>query len=483
MPNDDLFRESDQIETIHALEDYGSAINYPPIPDIASTVRVRLARSIKEPGVSSLLLHDTEAEKAATVTPPVSLGGRAPTTALTHPTRQWFRQTARLLAATATFAVVALLLFLAFDILSPRSNQPEPSSADAPTSSSNLLYVMAADGTITAIDTSDESVVFSIPTNSGAELGDVDPDAAISPDGRILYVIAVDSLFAIDVSSRAELWRIPLPRTERLRYIGGLGPSTLAVSPDGRNLYLYSSTAPELYYVRIFDAQTGAFVAETSAINQRCAADMHISPDGNTLYAVCVRFGTVAMVDLNTLEVLPGELTGSGSIAGAVESPDGNLYIIVSGDSTYRVVIIRMDERYVEQEVQLGGPPLPAVLQQLIALSPDGRTLYVTLGENDRDSDASSQTTQQVVGFDTNTWVQTSELFIDLDLDDRGSGLFVDAAGQLYGISNSFHSVEPMQHTSFVWMADPITEDAQLIMEQSSWDGTTNMQRLISTHN
>lgn len=469
MSNHDLSRDPEHTDTVDALEDYGATISYPPIPDIASAVRAHLSRDARERSVSVPPWSGRAEAKTATITlPSASLGGQSPTPALDRTAHQWPCQIAKLVAVTAALAVVGLALFLTFDVLAPDSDQSGSLPGGAPEGSSNLLYVIAANGVITALDMTDDSVAFAISTSSSAEFTNPDPDAAISPDGEVLYAIADDSLFAIEIASRTELWRTPLPRGERLRYIGGGGPSTLAVSPDGRTLYLYSSHAPELFYVRILDARTGAFIAESATIRQRCAADMHVSPDGSTLYAVCIRFGTIAAIDLDTLEVLPIELIESGPIAGAVASPDGRLIVVASDIDSYRAVVLDMNERHVEQQVQLGGPPLPAVLHQLVALSRDGRTLYVTLGEDDHDGDTGTQNTRRVVVFDTSTWQQTNELFVEPEI--GGRGLIVDAQGQLYGVSNSARPNAPEGYTSDLWMLDTATGELHIVLERSDWE-------------
>ena len=100
----------------------------------------------------------------------------------------------------------------------------------------------------------------------------VDVDVVPSADGSRLYIAGVDEaangpgvdhLFAVDTQTGSEIWRVSLK--DRVKYIGG-GPSTLAISSDGSQLYVYSYPWLELDkyqagqvpdWIEILDANTG----------------------------------------------------------------------------------------------------------------------------------------------------------------------------------------------------------------------------------
>ena len=279
------------------------------------------------------------------------------------------------------------------------------------------LYVVGQNGRVLAIDLESGLKLFEFS-------GGIDMDAALSPDGSRLYLASIDSLIAIDALSGTELWRVPIE--QRNSWIAGIGPSTLAVSPDGSQLFVYSASG------QILSAEDGSLVGETRGQSSNCPAEMRPSPDGRTLYLVCIRFGNLRIVDLETGEWIDSI---AGQYSGSTVSPDGTrLYAVTTSK---RLITIDMNAREVMSDIELDLPAPPALLMQMVAISPDGSRLYVGLGRDNDDGDAGSQDVREIAVIDptdgtTLDIIETGFLIDWQGLEvDRNGNLYVLSAGQI----------------------------------------------------
>ena len=288
------------------------------------------------------------------------------------------RQTFELVAGILAFAVVAALLLAVFR---GWDGSADDRPASAPTSAivrQDLLYVVShagrsSPGLVTALDMATGEIAFSIET--GPQVG-----AVASPDGRTLYIASVDhatqqdALTAYDAATGEAHWSVPLQH--RTLYHYGVGPSALAVAPDGSRIYVRSAEDPSEYFVRVLDTASGAELARIDHV-PGCPARLFPSGDGRMLYVVCLQTEQGGWVQVLSLDEgwtgFVNDLVGI--VIGAAPSADGaHLYVLTERDETYTLSGIDMatGEIVHQEEVvtNLGQNPLHSL--ELIALSPEG---------------------------------------------------------------------------------------------------------------
>jgi DNA-binding beta-propeller fold protein YncE len=232
----------------------------------------------------------------------------------------------------------------------------------------------------------------------------------VSPDGRMLYVPSgTKTITPVDTVTRKAGPRI------RLR-----GPGTvarMAVTPDSRTLFaamlVESSTAPGLPLARV-DLRTGR---ETGQIEVPGGAeDFVLSRDGKTL---CVASEYRFIVDKNNnvtgevhaalyavsaatgrierqLPVLPTLLDDAVDMVLSLDG--GTLYLATAANSGQNAVT-SVSLRTGEPGIDVGLEDVPAAM----AITPDGRTLYVIV-EGGREEGTSGQVVpSKVTAIDTAT--------------------------------------------------------------------------------
>lgn len=192
-----------------------------------------------------------------------------------------------------------------------------------------------------------------IPALSGAS------GLAVSPDGRFVYVAGGSSsslaVFARDPQSGALSWVQALGDPA-----GDLaGVRQLAISPDGQNLYAAAAGADAVVAFRR-DQGTGLLIKLDTVRD----GDGYICADGNGL--LC-------------------PLNGLDGAHGVAVSPDGR-HVYVTGNTDDAVVVLQRGDdgglhgRIAPFFVQTFTPPNPGDLDVAsgIAISPDGRLVYVS---------------------------------------------------------------------------------------------------------
>ncbi|HEX9438335.1 MAG TPA: hypothetical protein VF909_01585, partial [Roseiflexaceae bacterium] len=198
--------------------------------------------------------------------------------------------------------------------------------------------------------------------------------------------------------------------TNRMGYKGG-GPSVLAVSPDGRWLYIHSLdthgtfTNAELempYWLQIVDTRTGTVLPDIIRIStgSYCSDPTLITPpSGAELYLACSDILVLNSQNQRITQKIP--VTG----AGAAISPDGRWLYVIS--SNLHIDIVDLQKHAIVQKVDQNSTNYYAnVFPGLVALAADGNTL-VTGQILEETPGTDTATTFRV--FDTRTWQKIAD--------------------------------------------------------------------------
>jgi len=133
-----------------------------------------------------------------------------------------------------------------------------------------FVYVTdAIDDTVSVIDTATDTVTATVPVGDISGVA-IDP-LAVSPDGRRVYVALVDGIAVLDTSTQ----------TVRTTVSGLYLSGGIAVDPSGSRIYVVNATDPGS--VSTIDATSYA-VAGTVQLTDRGSLAMAISPDGSRAY-------------------------------------------------------------------------------------------------------------------------------------------------------------------------------------------------------
>lgn len=214
-----------------------------------------------------------------------------------------------------------------------------------------FLYVPNEnDNTVSVVDTSDNTVVATIPI-AGSALN----TAAVSPGGALVYVASGSGIISvISTASNSVVGTIT---------VGGF-PSVVAFSPDGSRAYVTNHADDN---VAVIDTATNSVVATIDVgANPYGVA---FSPDGSHAYITNQGSGTVSVIDTANSTVLDTIKVGDTPTMVAV-SPDGSLaYVNDFGSGT--VSVIGTATNSVIATINVGSGPYGVVF------SPDGARAYV----------------------------------------------------------------------------------------------------------
>ena len=225
--------------------------------------------------------------------------------------------------------------------------------------------------------------------------GDNPQGVAMSPDGRSAYVTVTSfaNNFAGEISQYDVGAGGALSPKSPATVATGDNPRGVAVSPDGRSVYVANVGSPftgdtvSQYDVGAGGALTPKSPATVAAGDQ--PGDVAVSPDGRSVYVANAFDHDVSQYDVGAGGALtpknPPTVDAGGAPFGVAVSPDGqnvylaNLFILRSGNVA-------------QFDVGPGGglsPKSPATLDTDaaatdVAVSPDGKSVYVPTPAADR---------------------------------------------------------------------------------------------------
>ncbi len=238
------------------------------------------------------------------------------------------------------------------------------------------VYVTAEfGGVLMVIDGETDQVIQNVP------LGKRPRGLRLSPDGREIYVAlsgspvagpGVDEKTLPPPDKTADGIGVVDVKTLTLRRVlrGVSDPEQLALSPDGRRLYVASE---DTGLALVMDAASGRTLGQASVGAE--PEGVAVSPDGREAYVTSETAGTVSALDARTFRVLATRPVGLRT-RGVVFSADGARVYVTSEDGANLVVF---DAKSHTQIATVSFPGRNAKPMGVV-LSRDGRTMYVTTG-------------------------------------------------------------------------------------------------------
>ncbi|MHB2019980.1 MAG: YncE family protein, partial [Candidatus Xenobia bacterium] len=192
-------------------------------------------------------------------------------------------------------------------------------------------------------------------------------DLRMSTDGNYLYagvMSKIPGVVIISTQTNQPLAFLPVPR---LSTGGGGGPYDLAVSPNGRTVYVTIGDAQH-GEVAALDAVSKTVIGRTRVGRQ--PNGIAISPDGKLLYVCNQGNATVSVVDTSSMNEIDHVAVGVAPTRIAIR-PDGTkVYVTCKGSNA--VYVISNASGYSSASIPVGNAPVG------IAVSSDGSKVFVS---------------------------------------------------------------------------------------------------------
>ena len=228
----------------------------------------------------------------------------------------------------------------------------------APAGAATLYVTNTKSDTLSVIDTDTLDVVATIPLGAGK------PNrVVVHPDGRTAWVVYDKSrdLGVIDAEA--------LKLVRRVR-IGG-NPYNLGFTPDGRHLVVldWSSDTSEDEVI-FYDLRAGKIAGRVEV--STWPAHAVFSRDGARLWVSGETAGDVTVIDVAARTILERVVHGGGDAMGLALTADGRTLYVAAGENR---AVLKLDTATNKVTGQIA---LPGVVHEA-TLTLDGRFLYTTL--------------------------------------------------------------------------------------------------------
>jgi len=184
----------------------------------------------------------------------------------------------------------------------------------------------------------------------------------MAADRQSRVFVAVTVMFMVALLAIAARPASPQSTPIKQRY---LSPIEMAISPDGRLLYVVCQDSNE---VRIIDTPSGSVAAAVSV--GHVPRGIAMSPDGRKLYVTNAWSDTVSVIDTNTREVVQSLPTGFEPSGAVVDRGGTSLYVANRLSNDISVIDLKSGQ---ETKRLLAGRGA-----SYLAISPDGKLIYCT---------------------------------------------------------------------------------------------------------
>jgi DNA-binding beta-propeller fold protein YncE len=315
-------------------------------------------------------------------------------------------------AAPATASVTAYVINSGAGTITPITTTTKVAGAAITVGSDPVAMAFTPNGATGYVVNAGSGTVTPVTTATGAAgpaigVGDGPAAMAITPNGKTAYVADEDSAEVTPITTATNTAKPPITV--------GSGPDAIVITPDGKTAYVASkgtgtvtpitvatskagppititpdSFEPLLLGMTrdgstVYAAGGGAFDAISTATNTVTdsltgvvATDLAVTPDGTAAFTT----GPLDITPINLVTGTAGALfrfgvPGSGSVNGLSVSPDSKtVWTTVSDNNVNSVVALST-----ASDAEAGSAPLPSHGIN-VAVSPDGTTAYVVLGNS-----------------------------------------------------------------------------------------------------
>jgi 6-phosphogluconolactonase len=214
---------------------------------------------------------------------------------------------------------------------------------------------------------------------------------AVSPDGASVYVtnhtsdFSPGSLSQYSVSAAGTL----MPKSPATVPVG-IGPVQVAVSPDGRHAYVANIDANTVSQFMVGGDGTLTATSPPTVATGASPWGVAVSPDTSSVYVTNAGAGTVSQYSVDTDGTLtpksPATVTAGSSPLGVAVSPNGESAYVVNEGNGGVIGPGSVSQYSVGADGTL-TPKSPAVVGAdafpfQVAVHPDGRSAYVTIFDN-----------------------------------------------------------------------------------------------------
>lgn len=218
------------------------------------------------------------------------------------------------------------------------------------------LYVGGSNA-VSVINTATNTVLHKVATNGGQIYG-----LEISANGQRIYVTnsGKNTVSVIDAAAA----------NPKLIATIAVGSQPRGIAIAGNRLYVANWGSGT---VSVIDTTTNAAVRAPIAVGAN-PSDLAVSADGTRVYVTNYGSGTVSVLNPAATTPLVGTITVGAQPMGLALGPDGSVLYVANGRDT--VSVIDTATRTVISTVS--GDPSPESGSHRLALSPDGRQIYLT---------------------------------------------------------------------------------------------------------